>query len=114
MEFKQLQRHDVEGPLVRCLQIHRACCTRFGRSAPRRCADAPLIAGFQAWEVEMRSSRHQVVTGVFGKMEEIFVYDAAHRVHPAIVLVRVAAPVTVPPRKRVDRTRFEGVTVHVQ
>ena len=62
----------------------------------------------------MWSGRHQVVAGIFGKMEEVLVHDAAHRVHPTIVLVRVAAPVTVPPRERVDRTRFEGVTVHVQ
>ena len=114
MQFQQLQRDHIERPLVRCFEVHRTCCTRFGRCSPRCCANAPLVARFQAGEVEMRGSRHEIVAGILGKMEEVFVHDATHRVHPTIVLVRVAAPITVPSREWVDRAWFERVTMHVQ
>ena len=99
---------------MRCFEVHWTCCTCFGRCSPRCCANAPLVAWLQAGEVEMRGGGHEIIAGILGKMEEVFVHDATHRVHPTIVLVRVAAPITVPSREWVDRAWFERVTMHVQ
>ena len=71
-----------------------------------------LIAGFQAWEVECGAAVIRSLPASLAKWRSSFTMQ--HTVCIPRSLVRVAAPVTVPPRERVDRTRFEGVTVYVQ
>lgn len=101
MRLKNVQRNDVERPLVRGLQIHRARLARINGKEPRPCTYTPGVTGFQAGKVESRRWRDEVVAHVSGKFKEVIVKHTAHGVRPVIVVVRVAASVPVPSGQRV-------------
>lgn len=101
MRLKNVQRDDVERPLMRGFQIHRTRLARIDSEKPRPCAHAPGVTGFQAGKVESRRRRDEVVAHVSGEFKEVIVEHATHGVRPVIMVVRVAASVPVPSGQRV-------------
>ena len=55
----------------------------------------------------MRCWSHQIVTLRFGKFEEYLCYDATNRVRPSVVVIGIAATVTIPACERIGGARLE-------
>jgi len=102
-----LERDDIERAFVRGLQHHGrgdACRERF---FPAQRAEAPVVAGLEAWETELRARGDQVVAAAPGEFEELGGHAGADDVQAAVVLVGVAAAVAEEPCERIEGAGLE-------
>ena len=107
MRLQNVQRNDLQRPTVSGLQIHGTGLTRIHGFQPCPGANAPGIARLEAWKVELRGGRDEVVALATSKFQEGVVDHTAHRVGASVAVIGVATPVAIPTGERVVGTRFE-------
>lgn len=113
MRLQNVQRNDLQRPTVGGLQIHGTGLTRIHGFQPGPGANAPGIARFEAWKVELRGGRDEVVALATSKFQEGIVDHTAHRVGASVAIIGVATTVAIPTGERVVGTRFEFATENV-
>ena len=114
MRLKHFKRNDVQRSLMGRFQINRAAHSSVDRQQPCSGADTPGVPWFESGEVESGCGRDEVVAHFFCELEKIIGKDAANRVRASVVIVGVAASVSIPSRQRVFRTglKFRSQDVH--
>jgi len=100
MRLENLQRNNIQGPLMGCLQIHRASMAGVDGVEPRSGTHAPPVPGLQTRKTELWSWGDEIVALIAGKVEKGFVDDAANGMGTTVAIIGVAATVTVPARQR--------------
>ena len=110
---KCLKRDDFEGRLVGRFEHDRAGGPRLDDLQPAAGADAPVVAGLEARESELRHGRGEIVAELRGDGEELGSDDAADGVYAAVVGAGVAAAVTIEAGKRIEAARLERLTEDV-
>jgi hypothetical protein len=96
MRLKDIEWNDFQRPPVRGLQIHRTRLSSIDSIKPCLSANAPRITLFQAWKIELRGWRDEVVALLLGKFKKGIGDNTAHRVGASVSIVGVAASVAVP------------------
>src|SRR5688572_15842576 len=73
------------------------------RLEPARCAQAPAVAGLEAFEAPLRAGRREVVPGLAAELEELLGHHRADRVAALVLRPRPATAVAVEARHRLER-----------
>lgn len=77
-------------------------------------ADAPLVAGFEAWEAEFGAGGREIVAGSFREGEEFAGELAADRVAAVVVRADAAGAVAVETGDRIDGAGDEGLAEDIE
>src|SRR5437763_741652 len=93
MALQRLEITHLERALMRGGEDDERRAARVERLPPARGAQAPSIAGLEAWEAVFGQRRGQVVAAALREGEELGGHDGADRVRTCVFGARVAAPV---------------------
>eukprot|EP00825_Cyclidium_porcatum_P038778 TRINITY_DN4574_c0_g1_i13.p1 TRINITY_DN4574_c0_g1~~TRINITY_DN4574_c0_g1_i13.p1 ORF type:complete len:218 (+),score=7.92 TRINITY_DN4574_c0_g1_i13:566-1219(+) len=92
--LEQVERDDLQGSLIGRIQRDFRRLAGTIRLNPAGGAKAPALASLEAWKIEFRARRRQVVAGCLGICEEFFGKHDTDGVTAKIVFRGVAAPIT--------------------
>lgn len=113
VRLQVFQATDLERARVRRLQDHFRRHARLECLLPTRRAQAPLIAGLQAWKAVLGDRRREVVPARLRKRQEGARDATTHGVRTVIVGTGATASVAKETRHRVFGTKLESPSEHV-
>jgi hypothetical protein len=111
--LEQIERHDIERPLVRGGEDDESGDALFVRAQPGVGRHAPAVPGLEAGKVVLGRRRAQVIPDAPLILEKFSGHDGADRVTPQVTGAGTAAAVAVEAGERVGAARLERAAEHI-